>query len=323
MASTTIEHDDLTIESSHETEAAMREAVTPDEPAAPGGPAPVSDTAEPTPPGATVVPAADKSRNRRDDPNRAVQTAVAKQRDAERIAAEQKARADRLEADLARAQASAAVAAPVPAPRAAAATPAPAPTAAEWRRYVALPDAPKFDQFDNNDDYVAAMSLFIADTRFDERMDRIEQSNFERQRATTWHERLTAARAADPSFDTRVDPTTPATQQMRDYITDSSVGPDLLLHLSAHRDDAQRISTLPPPLVEREMGKLEGQILARATAASPGPASTPVISSAKRVTKPVTSSPVGSDDVDEADLPVEEFIRRANARDRADSAARR
>jgi hypothetical protein len=320
MANTVIDSDGFSIESSHETEDEMRAALAPSDDAATKKPGVVDKLVD------AVIedrakPAADdkkpddkkpddkKRPNRSDDPNRAVQTAVQKQREAERLAADEKARADRLEAENARLRQPAARE-PNAAPAAAAAPGAKPTTTAEYQRYRAMPDAPQFDKFEDSDDFVAAMSLFIFDKRQEEQHDR----DFETHRKTTWQERLAAKRATDPDFDSKLDPTTPATQQMRDYVADSELGPDILLHLSAHKDLAQRISTLHPSHVDREMGKIEGELQARLSAAqSLGPASAPVLSSARRVTKPVTGAPIVSDDdMDDGDRPIEDFIRRAN-----------
>jgi hypothetical protein len=119
---------------------------------------------------------------------------------------------------------------------------------------------------------------------------------------------------ADIQFSTPVMRGTP----LGDLLIDSPYTAELLEHFSEHFDDFQRISTLHPILVGRELGKLEHRIESRTAAASSGPASKPIpVSAAKPPVKPVGSSPVVSDDAeDESELSVEEFFRRGNARDR-------
>lgn len=98
-------------------------------------------------------------------------------------------------------------------------------------------------------------------------------------------------------------------------VVESSDPESLMRHLSTHPDDLQRLSTLPPDAFFRMIGRIEQRLEA---AARPGPVSRePVISRAKPLIKPVSGSPVVSDDGDEADLPVDEFIRRGNLRDSA------
>jgi hypothetical protein len=105
-----------------------------------------------------------------------------------------------------------------------------------------------------------------------------------------------------------------------DLIVDSPHTAALLEYFSSHHPDFQRISTLHPLLAARELGKIES----RFDAASAGPTSKPQpISKAKPPNKPVGSSPVISDDAeDEAELPVEEFFKRGNARDARSSGRR-
>jgi hypothetical protein len=105
-----------------------------------------------------------------------------------------------------------------------------------------------------------------------------------------------------------------------DLIVDSPHTAALLEYFSTHHQDFQRISTLHPLLAARELGKIES----RFDAAAAGPASKPPpISKAKPPNKPVGSSPVISDDTeDEGELPIEEFVKRGNARDARSSGRR-
>lgn len=108
---------------------------------------------------------------------------------------------------------------------------------------------------------------------------------------------------------------------MADEVIHSSDPSGLLLFLNDHPDDHQRLLTLQPRDLVREIGK----ITARLEAASTGPApKSLIVSAAKPPLKPVGGSPVVSDDdADESDLPLEEFVRRGNARDRSPSRAAR
>lgn len=324
----TIEHGALTIESNHESVEDMRAAMAPSQEKPAAGEAAADDAAEGASPddggaaddGAAVAAGstpAQKPRNRRDDPRKAVETAVGKQRTAERERDEAKAEAKRLADALEAAKAPAAAAAKPAAGTAATEDDPNRPvTQAEYKRYRAMPDAPKADDFEDHDDFVVAMGLFVTDQRWKENNELQEAATFEKNRQTTWATRLADARKNDPDFDKKIDQTTPATQQMKDIIADSEVGPAMLVHLCANKALAQRISTLHPSLVDREMGKIEGQLLA-APAASTGTAVPPVISSAKRPHQPVGGSQkqVSDDDGDEADLPVEDFISRGNKRE--------
>lgn len=324
----TIEHGDLTIESNHETAEAMRAAMVPVQAKKPA--AADAAAAENAPPdedgqgdggaadGAAVAAGgqAPKARNRRDDPRKAVETAVGKQRTAERERDEAKAESKRLADELAAAKKPAVAAPAGGTPPAAADDPNRPITQAEWKRYKAMPGAPKADDFEDHDDFVAAMSLFVTDTRWAEHQETLEADNFEKSRRETWKGRMDTFKGKHPERFQKIDPNTPANQQMKDIIADSEIGPEMLEHLSNHQTLAQRISTLHPAEVAREMGKIEGQLSAK-PAASSGTAVPPVISSAKRPVQPVGGSQkqVSDDDADEEDLPIEEFISRGNKRE--------
>lgn len=164
--------------------------------------------------------------------------------DYERRIAEQGERIARLEGQLT--------------PKPAAAAPpvgSPAPVADEpaWKRYAAMPDAPKLAQFDTVEDHAAAMALFIADKRHDDRQAEATSRTAREQADAAITERVT-------SFDTRVDElakTDPAITEkivavaqqlgaagkdggparyLSDLTLDSPVGPRILAHLHAHPD---------------------------------------------------------------------------------------
>lgn len=91
---------------------------------------------------------------------------------------------------------------------------------------------------------------------------------------------------------------------------------ELALHFTAHPEDVQRLSTLHPMQVIREMGKLEATLTQAAASLTTGTAPAPPMSKARPPIQPVkgsSQSPAFEDESDE--MPVEEFIRRGNARD--------
>ncbi len=108
-----------------------------------------------------------------------------------------------------------------------------------------------------------------------------------------------------------------AINAIADVVLDSDIPDKFLRHFRDNPADFQRLSTLHPVQVFREMGKLEKSLEA---ATSTGPASkAPVVSQANPPLKPVSGSPVISDDdgTPEGDLPVDEFFRRRTAQERA------
>jgi hypothetical protein len=100
-----------------------------------------------------------------------------------------------------------------------------------------------------------------------------------------------------------------------ELVFSSENAPALMLHLSEHPDELQRIATLSSPrAVTREMAKLA----ARLEAASAGVSSKPEPSKAKPPVRPVTGSPHAADPTDVSEeMPFEEHVKRMNARDRS------
>lgn len=85
---------------------------------------------------------------------------------------------------------------------------------AEVQRYLAMPDAPKLDDFAGNvTEHAAALSVFINDKRHAERVDadRHEATGLERakqniERVRTFHGRITAYKQTDPEFAAKLTP---------------------------------------------------------------------------------------------------------------------
>lgn len=143
--------------------------------------------------------------------------------------------------------------------------PAAAPTEPEYKRFRAMPDAPKLEQFDSIEDHAAAMALFIADKRYEERDARSrqeqEQSQFlqeqgERNRA--FNSRIADVVKTDPQFwegispdvkalrpraDLRPGERPTAANDLADEILDNPLGPRLMVHLTEHPDVFDRLAS--------------------------------------------------------------------------------
>lgn len=310
----TAESDGFTISSNFETSEAMTAALA--KPVAGEtltGPdaTPASDVAETSAPALDVKKPSGKPRN---DPQARVeeatgQAATAKrERDEARAeAAAFKARIDALEA---RANA--------PKPEAEAKPEAKEP---DWKRYRNHPDAPKFASFQGDEafeDWQAAMSMFVADRRYDERrqaerqqeqQQRVEQS--ESQRAARFSELIGATPEERQAFIATVDPrlahmprqsALPPGQKAEfgnflvEQIYRSESPKELMVHFTAHPEDVQRLSTLHPMLVIREMGKLEGQLTQSAASRTTGTAPAPPQSKASPPITPVKGSSQSASD---------------------------
>ena len=160
------------------------------------------------------------------------------------------------------------------------------------------------------------------------------------QRATNFKQKWQEAKTADPTFESSLRPellelrpwsdltlderkTATVYNAIAEEVLRAENGPQLLKYLSENFDtEFQRLASLQSPDDLRwSMARLQGRLDA---ASSIGPASQPrPISSAKPPIKPMGSAPsAGDDDELSDDLPVEEYIRRANHRDRVQRAGR-
>lgn len=173
-------------------------------------------------------------------------------------------------------------------------TPAPdaPPAVPEYKRFSAMPDAPKLEQFDSLDDFGAAMALFIADKRHEERQgaDQRRQSDAQRddylkERDTHFRERLGAAAAADPDFINKIPPAlltakplsalTPAERARATFanvaaeVAFHSDNPEILLpYLHAHQDETLKVAALPPAFWQAALARLDGRLSAAAAPAA-------------------------------------------------------
>jgi hypothetical protein len=299
---------DITIDSNHETPDQISIAFQ-DDPPPPSEDAPAVEAVEAAEAGDEAVPAPAKKRTRRNDPTEAVKSAIAKQREAERRADAAESRVQELSAP-----------APTPDPQPA---PESEPQPPSWSRFKQMPGVPTVDQFQSYEDYSMALAEFVSDAKHTEntaaQRQAYEQQQIAQQQRVQldrWSKTLDEARQQDPKFDETLNLDTPMSMPMQHLAMESPQGIEILKWLSAHPDDAQRLSTLHPAETYREMGKLEARIeLDAASSTSSGPAR--VVSSAKAPIKPLGTSPPVEDQFEITDeLSMDEHFRRMNAADR-------
>lgn len=175
-----------------------------------------------------------------------------------------------------------------------AASSAAAPTPQEYERFLAMPDAPKEESFDSYAKFTAAMSVFIADKRFEERTATASRDVAERGRqqalaktVTSARERIAAYAEKNPEFASKVNADllaiTPASMLgpkeqigphhvLADAILQSEAQPQLLEHFSTPDGlkDWQRLMALPPADLLRGFGRIEAA-LEHAASAAPSP----------------------------------------------------
>jgi hypothetical protein len=180
---------------------------------------------------------------------------------------------------------------------------------------------PKEDEFESYGAYVKAQARWEARQEFQEQTakartahQRAEATRADTVRRADFAKRLAAAREKHAEFDARVDSDLRLNLPMQDVIVASPLGPEIMLYLAEHEDEAEQIYRSPDLLSAfGEMKKLE----ARLEAVSAGPAQAKTLSHAKPPIKPVarslrTTGPETEADDDDVDA----FIERENAKDR-------
>lgn len=266
----------------------------------------------------------------RNDPQARIDQAIARQRETERENA-------RLKADLDAARRNATVS--QPAAPAAPVTPERFPRFDEWS--TAHPDKGHDDYLDARDEW--------RDTRR-ETQARAQQEHAQREqafatRAAGFSDRYAAAREADPDIANRIDqklltakPFSTLTPEDRAliskipdarqreefaflcFLADQWIDSDHAVALLEHVSDPkefQRLATLPPNQVIRELARFEAGLAAASDKESRGSVAKPSASQAHPPFKPLGSAPRTPEADDGAeDEPIESFIRRENVKDR-------
>lgn len=172
----------------------------------------------------------------------------------------------------------------------------PEPRTPEYKRYLAMSDAPKIEDFDSIAEHNAAMAVFVNDTRHAERVAAerrgtadLERAESDIKRVQTFHGRIEAFKQTDPEFASKLSPEVKALhgfqrlQQVNaeraaqgqaplnatvdhaiaEEIYDSEIPAQVAAHLSAHPDDlaALRQAKNPEQLI-KAFGILEHRLKA-------------------------------------------------------------
>lgn len=170
--------------------------------------------------------------------------------------------------------------------------PAAAATVADYERYLAMPDAPKEEAFDNYAKYTAAVAVFVHDQRAAEAVTartQKEQSDQQtqalRERTDRYADRLAAAQEADPDVLAKfppavmsvtpishcertstglIDPSTGRPPTFANLAAEVALRSDnpaaFLTHLHAHQDETVRIAALPEGEWYAALTRLDGRV---------------------------------------------------------------
>lgn len=151
------------------------------------------------------------------------------------------------------------------------------------------------------------------------------------ERVGKFLEKIEETRKADPAVFGRIAPEieglTPsfllpagerptALNAIADEILASDDAPRLMAHLSEHPDVFQRLATLPPRELVRQMARIEASLAGATT--GPPPQAPPYIPTAQAgPTRPVVGAPTATDaDLDPDTVTLDDWVKHYNARDR-------
>ncbi len=172
------------------------------------------------------------------------------------------------------------------------------------------PEFPTLADFERSEDFEEARTRYVVEkAKWDLKQEleahraRETQGEIERR----YRARMAAAAESDPELpEIENDTTLPISLPMAFAIKESESAPQVLRYLSAHRDEAARISRLSPIAAVREIGRIE---------AAQGPQvrsrDLRTVSQAPEPVRPVGGTK-GSIDTDDERVPIDEFVRRRN-----------
>lgn len=167
---------------------------------------------------------------------------------------------------------------------------------------------PRADQFTDAFEYAKALAEWSAEKALYERDQQEANRKIEEERQKvikSWSEKLEKAKPNLPDFDDVVDSTqVVVSNEVRDAIIESDVGPEILYHLaSLDGEEAERFQALPVAKALREIGKLEARFEKQEAAQEEAVRSKPVVQKSKapaplspiKATGSAMETPIGSD----------------------------
>jgi hypothetical protein len=148
---------------------------------------------------------------------------------------------------------------------------------------------PNPEQFSDMFEYAEALAEWTADKRFKEEKAKEAAQKVEQERAKfmeTWASRVNDFRAKTPDFDDLVGSAdVVVSNEVRDAIFESEMGPQILYHLAENLDTAKKLQGMTASAALRMIGKLEAKF-------EEAPASSPKETIAKTSKAPPPISPI-------------------------------
>ena len=127
---------------------------------------------------------------------------------------------------------------------------------------------PQPSQFQDAFEYAKALAEYTADKRIEEmkRQEAEAKVEAERQKVIeTWTQKVEQVKAELPDFDDMVASSdVVVSNDIRDAILESDVGPKILYHLAENSEFAKKVASMPTRAALKEIGKLEARFEAKA-----------------------------------------------------------
>ena len=125
-------------------------------------------------------------------------------------------------------------------------------------------EEPKPEQFRDMYEYAKALAEYTAERKIQQMQMAQYQAQIDAERnkvITTWAERVNQAKQELPDFDDMVQSAdVSVSDDVRDAIIESDVGPRILYHLAENPDYAEKLAAMSPRKALIELGKLEDRL---------------------------------------------------------------
>lgn len=124
---------------------------------------------------------------------------------------------------------------------------------------------PKREQFTDAFEYAEKLTDWTVRQKLKERDDAEASERSKRQeeqKISTWNEKLNQTRKDIPDYDEKIaNSQVLVSNEVRDAILESDVGPKILLHLAENPDEAEKISKMTVGNAYKAIGRLESKIM--------------------------------------------------------------
>lgn len=168
------------------------------------------------------------------------------------------------------------------------------------------PKAPDPSSFKTQEEYIDAVTDYKVEQKLAKKEAEQTQVKQVTDRAQSWQEKLTAARADTPDFDQIMNNADIAVaNHVADLLLESDAGAKIAYHLAQNPEALEKINGMSPAKVAIELGKLEATL----TKPAPEPEPKPDVRTSKA---PRPTTPIGqgrSTTPSLADMPMEDYVK--------------